>query len=398
MKLAFVSNYINHHQIPISSVLYEKLGDNYTFIQTIPMEEERVNMGWGGDFDKLPYLKKYYEDEYECKKIIMTSDVVIFGGTEDESLIVDRLNENKPVVRYSERLYREGRWKWISPRGLVKKYHDHTRYSDSRVYLLCSGAYVPDDFNIIRAYAGKRFKWGYFPPFKSYSDDERKDRREARRSHDKLEILWVGRMLELKHPESMIAIAQSLSKEEIPYNITMVGDGPVKEKTESEIKKKGLSENFTLLGAKKPEEVRSLMDEADVFVFSSDYREGWGAVINEAMNAGCAVVASHAAGAVPTLIKHRQNGLIFPSGDYKKLSSLVIELSKDQKWRLSLGENAYETIESQWNQKEAGERLVKLCEAIMDDKPFFFESGPLSEAKVIRQDKMYRHLVGMEQG
>lgn len=396
MKLAFVSNYINHHQLPVSRMLYENLGDNYTFIQTEPMEEERIRMGWGGDFDSLPFLKKYYEDEYEAKKIIAESDIVVFGGCEDESIIIDRLNENKPVIRYSERLYKEGQWKWISPRGLVKKYRDHTRFNDSRVYLLCAGAYVQDDFNIIRAYPGKRYKWGYFPEFISYSDDERKERRDRRREHDVLNILWAGRMIGWKHPESLIELAMHLDSEGIGYRINIVGDGECKDKIESEINKKALSDKIQLLGTKTPAEVRELMNDADVYILSSDYKEGWGAVLNEAMNAGCAIVASHAAGAVPTLIKHRQNGLIFPSGDYKKMASLVAELSRDQKWRLSLGENAYETLEGAWNHEEAARRLLKLSEAILADKPFFFESGPLSEARVIRQKKMYKKLVGLE--
>ena len=34
MKAVFISNYINHHQIPFSNALYEQLGDDYHFIQT----------------------------------------------------------------------------------------------------------------------------------------------------------------------------------------------------------------------------------------------------------------------------------------------------------------------------------------------------------------------------
>lgn len=48
MKLTIVSNYINHHQIPMSNELYRKLGAAFAFIQTSPMEEDRVKMGWGG--------------------------------------------------------------------------------------------------------------------------------------------------------------------------------------------------------------------------------------------------------------------------------------------------------------------------------------------------------------
>ncbi len=396
MKLTFVSNYINHHQIPVSNVLYEKLGDDYTFIQTEPMEEERIKMGWGGDFDNLKYLKKYYEQEEECKKLIMESDIVVFGGCENENIISERLESGKPVIRYSERLYKEGQWKCVSPRGLRKKYHDHTRYSDAKVYLLCSGAYVADDFNIIKAYPGKRFKWGYFPEFIRYTEDERKDRRDLRRSHEKLEILWAGRLIDWKHPESIIKLARILDRKAIAYHIRVIGDGDMRKEIESQIDKYRLSDRIEMLGSKNPDEVREVMNTSDIFIFTSDYKEGWGAVCNEAMNSGCAIVASHAAGAVPTLIKHRQNGLIFKSGNFKQMASRVIELSADQKWRLSLGENAYETIEELWNHETAALRLLEFSEMILEDRVEPWKHGPISEAKVIHQRKMYRHLLGLD--
>lgn len=396
MTIAFVSNYINHHQIPISDVLYDLSGHNYTFIQTEPMEEERVKLGWGGDFDSLPYLKKYYEDEYECKKIIAESDVVIFGGTEDESLIEDRINDGKPVVRYSERLYKEGQWKCVSPRGLRKKYHDHTRYSSYPVYLLCAGAYVADDFNIIRAYENKRFKWGYFPKFVKYSDEERKARRDGRRAHKSLSILWAGRLIDWKHPESFIILAEKLREKSIDAEITVIGDGNMKESLISKVEKQGLSDMIKFVGAVKPDEVRTYMRNADIFLLTSDYKEGWGAVLNEAMNEGCAIVASHAAGAVPTLLEHRQNGLIFKSGDFSLMTSLVEELASNQMWRLSLGENAYETLENSWNDEEAGKRLYEFCKMILTGKVKAWPDGPLSEAKVIHQRNMYKKVTGTE--
>ncbi len=49
-----------------------------------------------------------------------------------------------------------------------------------------------------------------------------------------------------------------------------------------------------MLGAMSPDKVRAYMERADVFLFTSDFNEGWGAVLNESMNSGCAVVASHA--------------------------------------------------------------------------------------------------------
>ena len=184
MQVTFVSNYINHHQIPVSNELYAKLGKDYHFIQTEPMEEERVKMGWGEEIKELPYLLCYYENPDRCKKMIMDSDVVIFGGVEDESYIAERLEKGLFTIRYSERIYKEGQWKRVSPRGLLKKYKDHIRYRNSDVYMLCAGGFVADDFALIGAYPDRMLKWGYFPSFNAYDLTELFLKKEQNRLTD----------------------------------------------------------------------------------------------------------------------------------------------------------------------------------------------------------------------
>lgn len=49
--------------------------------------------------------------------------------------------------------------------------------------------------------------------------------------------------------------------------------------------------------------VRSLMNQADVYVLSSSGTEGWGVVVNEAMAEGCAIIGSNQAGSIKTMIK-----------------------------------------------------------------------------------------------
>ena len=92
MKLTIVSNYINHHQIPMSNELYRKLGADFAFVQTSKMEEDRVKMGWGSEVSAIPYLRLYYEEEERCARLILESDIVVFGGVEDERYIKPRLN------------------------------------------------------------------------------------------------------------------------------------------------------------------------------------------------------------------------------------------------------------------------------------------------------------------
>ena len=46
LTVTFVSNYINHHQIPFCEAMRKRLGDSFVFVQMEEMEEERKKMGW----------------------------------------------------------------------------------------------------------------------------------------------------------------------------------------------------------------------------------------------------------------------------------------------------------------------------------------------------------------
>lgn len=393
MTLTIVSNYINHHQIPLAKELYQKLGSDFAFIQTEPMEEDRVKMGWGSELSNIPYLKLYYEEAEACAKLIMESDIVIFGGVEDESYIKPRLQAGKIVIRSSERLYREGQWKAISPRGLKKKHEDHTQYRDKEVYLLCHGAYVASDFEIIKAYPEKKFKWGYFPKVNEYNLDSlffRKLHLDEKGKHQ-VRILWAGRFLKLKHPEYAIKIARYLKKKGFSFQLDMVGGGELEDKLHAMVEKYHLQEQVIFHGFQPPKNVRRFMEEADIYLFTSDYLEGWGAVLNEAMNSACAVVAGHGIGAVPFLVKHGYNGVVYKTGRYKEFEELVVILVEDEKLRKELGIHAYETMTSAWNPKEAARRLYEFCEGLLQGKMIIQEEGPLSIAPVIKPKAGYEY-------
>lgn len=88
MQVVFVSNYFNHHQLSFCDALYELLEGSFCFLQTQPMEEERVKMGWQAE--ERPYVRYVQADGTttggpEWQNLLLTADVVIFGGCDDES-------------------------------------------------------------------------------------------------------------------------------------------------------------------------------------------------------------------------------------------------------------------------------------------------------------------------
>ena len=61
MKIVFVSNYFNHHQKALSDAFFNYTNGNYFFIQTSPMSEERIKLGYKEEC--LPnYVLVSYDD------------------------------------------------------------------------------------------------------------------------------------------------------------------------------------------------------------------------------------------------------------------------------------------------------------------------------------------------
>lgn len=396
MTVTFISNYINHHQIPFSDACFQLLGGDFHFIQTQPMEAERLSMGWSSAGEKLPYVSCLYEEEERCRRLVMESDVLLAGWSGREDLVQERLNAGKLTIRVSERLYREGQWKAVSPRGLIHKFKEHTRYRNAPAYLLCAGAYVPSDFHLIHAYPGKMFRWGYFPETRYYSEREilAMKGEEAGRAAQRAEIVWAGRFIPLKHPEYMLRLAKNLKEScKDGYHIHMAGSGEMEAELKTLAKDYDVESAITFYGFMKPEEVRAVMERSHIHIFTSSHLEGWGAVVNEAMNSGCCEVANVQAGAVPYLIRHGKNGLAYPDNNYEEMEKAVRFLLDNPYKRQQMGREGYKTITELWNAEHGAAELLRMAAELLQGGFEPAKEGPLSSAPVISPGKMYAKMM-----
>ena len=383
MKITFISNYINHHQIPLANELYKRLGMDYRFIQTENMEEDRIKMGWATEVNDIPYVLNYSKEKEVCDELLVTSDVVIVGGIRDEACIMPRLEKGLFTIRYSERIYKEAQWKRFSPRGLVQKYHDFIRFRKKPYYLFCAGGYVADDYDLIKAFPNKMFKWGYFPQSIKYDIDDLLQKKETK---SKVVLLWTGRMIDWKHPEYAVQMAKRLKDKGYDFVLKMIGQGEMRESLENLTQQLGVQEEVVFLDFMAPSDVRKQMEEADIYLITSDRNEGWGAVVNEAMNSGCVVIAGHMIGAAPYLIKHGENGLVFETENIDSLQEEVEKVINNKCYRKKMGVNAYKTIDTLWNPKVAAERLLEFCTSKQINA---YAEGPGARENPVRERKMY---------
>ena len=104
MIVAFASNYLNHHQLPLALAFYNRPDITYYFLAFEPMSQSRIQMGYEDMNDEYPFVIKAYESTEQKQKalqIIQMSDIFI-SSISDEHIRL-RLNAGKRVYRFSER-------------------------------------------------------------------------------------------------------------------------------------------------------------------------------------------------------------------------------------------------------------------------------------------------------
>ena len=290
----------------------------------------------------------------------------------------ERLKQDKLTFRYRARvfIFPDGFFNTVFNKEKLKLFYDrHIKYRKNKnLYMLCANAYGAKDFNFLGLYKDKIYKWGYFLETNKYDIDKLIEKKEENK---KTEIIWVARFIKWKHPEVVVKLAKRLKKQKYNFHIKMLGTGKLEEKTRKKVKKLGLEDVLEIVGQVPSDEVKNYMERANMFIGTSDSQEGWGAVINESMHAGCALVANKRMGSVPFLIKDGETGLIYTT--YSELEDKVKLLMKDKELRDKLGKNAYTYITEKWTGSVAANNLIELFDSIINKKEYKIKEGPASK-------------------
>ncbi len=373
MKIVVVSDFFNHHQASLSEELNRLCEGGYTFVETVPIGEERKKLGWGIEtYPSYVLCSHQGEEAYaEAKRRITEADAVItaYPGS---PLMKERYRQKKLTFHYSEHLFKTGFWPHRYLGRLVK--YRWCVGGRRFIHLLAASAHAAFDYRLLGLYRRRAYRWAYFPAVKTYDLDALMAKKEE---GGPLRLLWVGRFIDWKHPERALETAAHLKKTGRSLSLTMVGTGALLEAMKQRVAALGLTDTVTFTGPLPPDAVREQMEAAQLYLFTSDRNEGWGAVLNEAMNSGCAVLADRRIGAVPFLLKHGENGLCYRNK--KELFAQAEALADDAPARARFGRAACETMQKAWNAEVAARRVLALYEQLTAGSDTVFDEGPCSK-------------------
>ena len=356
------------------------------FILRSKTPKERLDLGYE-EMNYLPFVVRAFDNIDEAYALAVDADVAIFGDCPN-SFLEKRMSANKISFKYTERIFKKGRWRYYHPRinKLIK--NKFLKYKNSNLYVLCASSFTCGDLAFCGFPAEKCFNWGYFPEISN------KDLNELllKKGDKTLEIIYVGRLLKLKKVFLLIKALNVMNKEKKNVHVSIVGDGPIKNTLIKYVKTRHI-ENIDFLGSINYKDVFKHLEKSDVLYLGSNFYEGWGAVVNEAMSNACIPVVSHSVGSAPCLIKNGINGYVFKLNDLNGLCNAFNNIYSNFFERKVLMENAYNTIDLLWNASVAVDRFLECIyfflksENELDNKfVTLFNDGPMANAKAINNN------------
>lgn len=389
MKLVFYSVVLNHHQAPLADAFYRLLGDDYIFVETGNLND---NKGATIDYSTRPYLLKAVtcsSNYLKALQLAETADCCVFAGLGALTFQKARMKKGLLSFDMSERWLKQGWLNLFSPAifRMWMAYH-WGRWGNRPLYKLCCSAFAKQDQHFLGTYLQKCYKWGYFTQV---------DRFEVEASSDVstssiAPLMWCSRYLKWKHPELPILLAHRLKKKGYKFVLDMYGSGEYEQASKDMAHRLQLEDVVRFQGNKPNHELLADMRKHSIFLFTSDRNEGWGAVANESLGSGCVLVASDGIGSSPYLVKEASSGFLFQSPN--PASSLnhpdqqsLTDLCDKVEWLLThphemrcMRQAAQRQMIELWSPEVAAKRLLCLIDHLQSHKETPFLEGPCSKA------------------
>ena len=158
--------------------------------------------------------------------------------------------------------------------------------------------------------------------------------RSAQGTDGPTRLLSVGRLAPAKGQLLMVQACARLKAQGASFQLTVVGDGPDRQRLQDAVARDGLGDCVRFTGALNTAEVHQQLQQADAFVLPS-LAEGIPVVLMEAMASGVPCVTTPVNG-IPELVHHQVNGLLATPGDVEALTVQLSRMVSDAELRRRL--------------------------------------------------------------
>lgn len=170
-------------------------------------------------------------------------------------------------------------------------------------------------FKFLRVNPEKIYRFGYFRNVEKSDFDKPKSTIN--------QLIFVGQLIERKGIFTLLEAVGNLIKTNQDFYLNIIGTGILETQIEEYLKTNNLENFVRLQGVINSENIAQYIQEADLLILPSVF-EGWGMVVNEALQSHVPVLVSDQCGA-RELIQHEHNGLIFEAQHVESLTKQLLK-------------------------------------------------------------------------
>jgi glycosyltransferase involved in cell wall biosynthesis len=195
-------------------------------------------------------------------------------------------------------------------------------------------------------------------------DVERFNAKALRASSDTLRMIYVGRLVDWKRVDLLISACSRLVGK-VGFEAHIVGDGPLRNDLEKQVRQLSLADNITFHGWLPQSVAAEMLRLSDIMVLPSMLECG-GAVVLEAMASGIPVVAANWGG--PAEYVDKDAGILVsptvPDTFVSELAEALLWMAHNPEARVQMGKAGRRRVEEDYDWRVKARRLLRIYENV----------------------------------
>jgi glycosyltransferase involved in cell wall biosynthesis len=345
--LAIISNCLTPYRVHLHSTIADRLPEvrlhtlithgaaDFDWKIAIPQKINAVSFGAAGD---SPIATLYHAPLREWRKGRRLIDYLqehgiraVIGGIPRYPsylrVLLHCQRTGLPIFINSDANIRNERSLTSVKQSVKRRFH---RWWIKRISgVMSMGSYGDEYFLKYGIDADRIYRMPYWPDFGRFAaiDLQRLDQFRDRYGLccDRRYFVFSGRLSPVKRVDLLIDAFAKIAADRSNWDLLIVGDGVLREELRRRVPT-ALDTRVHWIGFLDGSGPAVAYHAADVLVLPSD-REPWAVVVQEAMAAGLAVVASDVVGAAREMVTDGINGQIFAAGDVDSLAAALLDVS-----------------------------------------------------------------------
>ncbi|ENU64135.1 glycosyltransferase [Acinetobacter lwoffii] len=350
MIINFWQNVLSIHQLPFLEEICLNKNIKVNLIVCELSNSERKKMGWEAEIPSSINLK--YIGDINISDCVANSDVNVFSGF----FAYKDLNEAFSICRKKDKeifIYSEGKDD-VGFRGYLRVFRDFLLWkfiSNSKIKFLAIGDKGKKWFLRVGVPSSQIIKFGYFTKYNSKESILEKPFNGK--------MIFIGRLLPSK---GIMELLNAFNDYRLKgFTLDIYGNGILEEDINSFININNLSDRVRRYDFVTNKIMREKLLDYDVLMLPNVGDEGWGAVVNEALQSGLKVICSTKTGA-SCLIFASGAGFVLTAVNNESLINAVLQVE-------SLGKSRKEIFD--WSNrnispKVAADKFIAIINGIDD--------------------------------